>query len=37
LGGKFVPRAILFDLETGVIGAVALSRRSANSSARKVS
>jgi hypothetical protein len=36
-GGKFVPRAVLFDLEPGVIGAVTLSRRSANSSARKTS
>jgi tubulin beta len=34
LGGKYVPRAVLFDLEPGVIGAVALSRRSASSSAR---
>jgi tubulin beta len=33
LGGKYVPRAVLFDLEPGVIGAVTLSRRSANSSA----
>ena len=32
LGGKYVPRAVLFDLEPGVIGAVALSRRSASSS-----
>ena len=30
-GGKYVPRAVLFGLEHGVIGAVALSRRSANS------
>ena len=36
-GGKYVPRAVLFDLEPGAIGAVALSRRSANSSARKTS
>jgi hypothetical protein len=34
LGGKYVPRAVLFDLESGVIGAVTLSRRSASSSAR---
>ena len=33
LGGKYVPRAVLFDLEPGVIGAV--SRRSANSSGLK--
>jgi hypothetical protein len=31
------PRAVLFDLEPGVIGAVALSRRSAGSSARVTS
>ena len=37
LGGKYVPRAVLFDLETGVIGAVTISRRSASSSARKTS
>jgi hypothetical protein len=36
-GGNFVPRAVLFDLEPGVIGAAALSRRSASSSARKTS
>jgi tubulin beta len=36
-GGKYVPRAVLFDLEPTVIGASALSRRLANSSARKVS
>jgi hypothetical protein len=29
-GGKYVPRAVLMDLEPGVIGAVTLSRRSAN-------
>jgi tubulin beta len=29
-GGKHVPRAMLFDFEPGVIGAVTLSRRSAN-------
>jgi hypothetical protein len=34
LGGKYVPRALLFDLEPGVIGAVILSRRSANFTAR---
>ena len=34
-GGKYVPRALLFDLEPGVIGAVTLSRRSASFSARK--
>jgi hypothetical protein len=33
-GGKYVPRAVLFDLEPGVIGAVTLSRRSANSLVR---
>jgi tubulin beta len=33
-GGENVPRAVLFDLEPGVIGAVSLSRRSANSSAQ---
>ena len=37
LGGKYVPCAVLFDLEPGVIGAVTLSRRLANSSARKTS
>jgi tubulin beta len=37
LGGKYVPRAVLFDLEPGVIGAVDLSRRSANSSVRATS
>jgi hypothetical protein len=37
LGGKYVPRAVLFDLEPGVIGAVTLSRRSASSSARTTS
>jgi hypothetical protein len=36
-GGKNVPRAVLFGLEPGVIGAVTLSRRSANSSAREAS
>jgi tubulin beta len=34
-GGKYVPRAVLFDLEPGVTGALSLSRLSANSSARK--
>jgi hypothetical protein len=34
-GGKYVPRAVLFGLEPGVIGAVLLSRGWANSSARK--
>jgi tubulin beta len=37
LGCKYVPRAVLFDLKPGVIGAVTLSRRSASSSARKTS
>jgi hypothetical protein len=37
LGGKYVPCAVLFDLEPGVIGAVTLIRRSASSSARKIS
>ena len=37
LDGKYAPRAVLFDLESGVAGAVALSRRSANSSARETS
>jgi tubulin beta len=37
LGGKYVPRAVLFDLGPGVIGAVALSRRSADSSAQTTS
>jgi hypothetical protein len=36
-GGKFAPRAALFDLEPDVIGPVTLSRRSANSSARETS
>ena len=30
-GNKYVPRAVLFDLEPGVISAVTLSRRSARS------
>jgi tubulin beta len=33
-GGEFVPRAVLFNHKPGVIGAVTLSRRSANSSAQ---
>jgi tubulin beta len=37
LGGKYVPCAVLFDLEPGVIGAVTLSRRLASSSARETS
>jgi tubulin beta len=36
-GGKYVPRAVLFNLEPGVIGAVTLSHRSANFSARTTS
>jgi tubulin beta len=36
-GGKYVPRAVLFDLVPGLIGAVALSRRSASCSARRIS
>jgi tubulin beta len=36
-GGKYVPRAVLFDLEPGMIGAVTSNRRSANSSARATS
>jgi hypothetical protein len=36
-GGKYAPRAALFDLEPGVTGAATLSRRSANSLARKTS
>jgi tubulin beta len=36
-GGKYVPCAVLFDLELGVVGAVTLSRRSASSSARATS
>jgi hypothetical protein len=36
-GGNYAPHAVLFDLEPGVIGAVSLSRRSANSPARKTS
>jgi tubulin beta len=37
LSGKYVPCAVLFDLENGVMGAVTLSRRSASSSARATS
>jgi tubulin beta len=37
LGGKYVPRAVLFDLGPGVIGAVSQSRSSADSSARSTS
>jgi tubulin beta len=36
-GGKYVPRAVLIDFEPGMIGAVSLSRRLANSSARESS
>ena len=36
-GGKYAPRAVLFDLEPGVLGAIALNRRSARSSARATS
>jgi hypothetical protein len=36
-GGKYVRRAVFFDLEPGVIGAIALSRRLANFSAQKTS
>jgi hypothetical protein len=35
-GGKYVLRAVLFDLEPGVIDATTSSRRSANSSARAI-
>jgi hypothetical protein len=37
LGGNYVPRVVFFDLEPSVIGAVTLSRRSANSPARATS
>jgi tubulin beta len=37
LGGKYVPRSVLFDIEPGVIGAVALRIRSASYSARATS
>jgi len=33
-GGKYVPRAVLFDLEPGVSGAATLNRRLVGSSAR---
>jgi tubulin beta len=36
-GGKYVPRAVLFDLEPGVIDAVRTCRRSENISARTTS
>jgi hypothetical protein len=36
-GGKYVPRAVLMDLEPGVIGAETLSRRSASCSALETS
>jgi hypothetical protein len=37
LGGKYVPRALLFSFEPGVIGAVTIRRRSADSSAQETS
>jgi tubulin beta len=37
LGGKYVPCAVLFDIEPGVVGVVTLSRRSASFSARETS
>jgi hypothetical protein len=37
LGGKYVRRAVHFDLEPGVIDSVTLSRRSASFSARVTS
>jgi tubulin beta len=37
LDGKYVPRAVLFDLKPGLIGVKTLSRRSASFSARKAS
>jgi hypothetical protein len=37
LGGKYFHHAVPFDLENGVIGAVTLSRRSANSLAQNTS
>jgi tubulin beta len=37
LGGKYMPRAVLFNLKLGVIGAVSISRPSANSSAQTTS
>jgi tubulin beta len=36
-GGKYVPRAVLFDLDPGVMGIVTLSRHSAISSAWRTS
>jgi hypothetical protein len=36
-GGKYVPRAVLMDLEPGVTGAVPLCRRSASFFAREAS
>jgi tubulin beta len=36
-GGNYAPRAVLFDLEPGVIDAVRASRRSESSSAREIS
>jgi hypothetical protein len=36
-GGIYAPRAVLFDFEPGVIGAVRARRRSASSSARTTS
>jgi tubulin beta len=37
LGGRYVPCAVLFDLEPGVIGAETLIRRSASFTARRTS
>jgi tubulin beta len=37
LGGKYISRAVLMDLEPGVTGAVTLSRRSATSYAQTIS
>jgi tubulin beta len=34
-GSRYVPRAVLMNLEPGLIGAATLSRRSASSSARE--
>jgi tubulin beta len=36
-GGKYMPCAVLFDLEPGVMGAAGAHHRSANSSARETS
>jgi tubulin beta len=36
-GGKYAPRAVLFDLEPGVMNAVTLSRRSESPSAPEAS